>query len=154
MDGKRYNIYISETDQVEGIETIVRAKGWSKSDVFREALRTYLRQDAISNELAQFERRQAVTFREQGRFTQRLRTDLQILMAFFDLFARSYYVHTPSVPPEAVDAAATSAKLRYERLLQQLPEVLQGATGLIQVSVGLDAGFDSLDQKLASDASF
>jgi hypothetical protein len=53
-----------------------------------------------------------------------------------------------------VDAAATSAKLRYERLLQQLPEVLQGATGLIQVSVGLDAGFDSLDQKLASDASF
>jgi hypothetical protein len=142
MDGKRYNIYISETEQVEGIEAIVKAKGWSKSDVFREALRAYLRHDAISCELAQFERRQAATFREQGRQMQRLRNDLQILMAFFDLFARSYYVHTPSVPPEAVDAAATSAKLRYERLLQQLPDVLQGATGLINVSVGLDIGFD------------
>jgi hypothetical protein len=143
MDGKRYNIYISEAEQVEGIEAIVKSKGWSKSDVFREALRTYLRHDAISTELTQFERRQAATFRELGRQTQRLRTDLQILMAFFDLFARSYYVHTPTVPSEAVDAAATSAKLRYERLLQQLPKVLQGATGLIQVSVGLDTGFDS-----------
>jgi hypothetical protein len=75
-------------------------------------------------------------------------------MAFFDLFARSYYVHAPSVPPEAVGAAATTAKLRCQRLLRQRPDVLPGASGLIRVSVGLDAGFESLDQKLASDASF
>ena len=142
MGSRRYNIIVTETALVEGIEIMVKAKGWSKSDVFREAVRAYLRQNAISSELAEFERRQAATFREQGRQVRQLRTELQILMAFFDLFARSYYVHTPPVPPEAVDASATSAKLRYERLLQQLPGMFQGVTGLINVSADFDAGFD------------
>lgn len=142
MGSRRYNIIVTETALVEGIEVIVKAKGWSMSDVFREAVRLYLRQNAISSELAEFERRQAASFREHGRQMRQLRTDLQILMAFFDLFARSYYVHTPPVPPEAVDASATSAKLRYERLLRQLPGMFQGATGLINVSANLDTGFD------------
>lgn len=153
MRAKRYCIYISEQQLIDAIEAMARVKGWSKNDVFREALRTYLRQDAIATELAEFERRQAATFREQGRHMRRLKNDFQILMAFFDLFARSYYVHTPSVPQEAVESAAASAKLRYERLFQQLPGVLQGATGLIQVSVGLDAQFDSEAKILATDAS-
>jgi hypothetical protein len=143
MDRRRYNLILSESELVEGIEAIVKAKGWSMTDVFREAVRAYLRQNAITSELGEFERRQAATFREQGRQIRQLRSEFQILMAFFDLFARSYYVHTPPVPPEAVNASATSAKLRYERLLQQLPGVLQGATGLINVSVSVDAGFDS-----------
>ena len=143
MKRRRYNFIISETDLIEGMEAMVKAKGWSKTDVFREAVRDYLRQNAISSELAEFERRQAATFREQGRQMRQLRSDFQILMAFIDLFARSYYVHTPPVPPEAVDASATSAKLRYEKLLQQLPSVLQGVTGLIDVSVHLDGDFDS-----------
>jgi hypothetical protein len=44
--------------------------------------------------------------------------------------------------------AATSAKPRFERLLGQRPDTLQGGnqTGLIQVPVALDAGFDSPDQ--------
>jgi hypothetical protein len=55
VDGRRYNIYVSETEQVDGgIEAIVSGKGWSKSDIFREAFRTYVRQDANSNDLAQF----------------------------------------------------------------------------------------------------
>ena len=143
MGGKRYNIYVSEPELVAGIEGIVKAKGWSRNDVFREAVRTYLRLDPISSELAELERRQAATFREQARKLRQLRTELQILMGFFDLFARSYYVHTPMVPPEAVDAAAASARLRYERLLQQLPSVFEGATGLVQVSASLDTGLES-----------
>jgi hypothetical protein len=153
MNAKRYCVYISEQELIVAIEAIVQAKGWSKNDVFRESLRTYLRQDAITVELAEFERRQAATFREQGRHMRRLKNDFQILMAFFDLFARSYYVHTPSVPQEAVESAAASAKLRYERLLQQLPGVLQGATGLMQVSLGLNADFDSEAKILATDAN-
>lgn len=143
MKRRRYNFIISEADLIEGMEAMVKAKGWSKTDVFREAVRHYLRQNAISSELAEFERRQAAAFREQGRQMRQLRSDFQILMAFIDIFARSYYVHTPPVLPEAVDASATSAKLRYERLLQQLPSVLQGATGLIDVSSRLDGEFDS-----------
>ena len=68
--------------------------------------------------------------------------DLQIIMAFFDLFMRSYYVQTPTVPPEAFEGAAASAKLRYENLLRQLPKVLQGATGLASLAVKLDDGFE------------
>jgi hypothetical protein len=49
---------------------------------------------------------------------------LQIIMAFFDLFVRSYYVHAPTVPLEAFEGAADSAKLRNENLLRQLPKVL------------------------------
>lgn len=138
MSAKRYCVYVSDKDLMEGLEATASAKGWSRNDVFREALRTYLRQDAIRSELAEFECRMAATYRELDRQMKRLRNDLQILMAFFDLFTRSYFVHTPSIPAEAVDTAAVAAKLRYERLLRQLPEVLQGVTGLIRVSVNLD----------------
>jgi hypothetical protein len=143
MNGKRYSLYLSETENelVGAIEAAAKSKG-SQSAVFREALKAYFRTDLITHELAEFERRIAATYREQGRQMRRLRNDLQILIAFFDLFARSYYVHTPSVPAEAVDAAAAVAKLRYEKLLRQLPEVLQGATGLVSVSANLDNGFE------------
>jgi hypothetical protein len=47
MDDRRYNVYISETEQVEGIEATVRAKGWSEYDVLREVLKAYLRKDGI-----------------------------------------------------------------------------------------------------------
>jgi hypothetical protein len=47
MDGRRYNVYISETEQVEGIEATVRAKGWSECDVLREVLKAYVRKDGI-----------------------------------------------------------------------------------------------------------
>jgi len=138
MSAKRYCVYVSDKDLMEGLEATASAKGWSRNDVFREALRTYLRQDAIRSELGEFECRMAATYRELDHQMTRLRNELQILMAFFDLFTRSYFVHTPSIPAEAVDAAAAGAKLRYERLLRQLPEVLQGVTGLIRVSVNLD----------------
>ena len=74
---------------------------------------------------------------------RRLRNELQILMAFFDLFVRSCYVHTPTVPPEAVEGAAASAMLRYENLLRQLPNVLQGATGLAGLAVKPYDGFET-----------
>jgi hypothetical protein len=127
-------------DLMERLESTASAKGWSRNDVFREALRTYLRQDAIRSELSEFESRMAATCRELDRQMKRLRNDLQILMAFFDLFTRSYFVHTPSIPAAAVDTAAVGAKLRYERLLRQLPEVLQGVRGLISISANLDSG--------------
>lgn len=142
MGAKRYCVYISDKDLMEGLEAMASAKAWSRNDVFREAVRTYLRLDSISSELSEFERRQAATSRELGRQIRQLRNDFQLLMAFFDLFTRSYYFHTPPVPPEAVDASASSAKLRYERLLRQLPNVLQGATGLMSVSANIDAAFD------------
>ena len=59
MDGRRYNVIVSETALVEGIEVMVKAKRWSKSDVFREAVRVYLRENAIGSELAEFGCRQA-----------------------------------------------------------------------------------------------
>jgi hypothetical protein len=144
MNLKRYSLYLSDSHKelVEAIEAAAKDKG-SQSVVFREALKTYFRTDQITQELARFERRMAAAFREQDRQMRRLRNDLQILMAFFDLFARSYYVHTPTVPSEAVEGAAASARLRYEKLLRQLPEVLQGATGLAGLVVKLDDGFDA-----------
>lgn len=103
MNGRHCNIIVSETGLVEGIEAIVKAKGWSKSDVLHEAVRAYLRQNAINSELGKFERRQASTFQEQGRQMRQLRIDLQALMASFDVFARSNRVHTPPVLPATVD---------------------------------------------------
>jgi hypothetical protein len=47
MDGRRDIIYISESEQIEGIKATVRAKGWSKSDVLREVLKARLRQNGI-----------------------------------------------------------------------------------------------------------
>jgi hypothetical protein len=142
MNGKRYSLYLSDSHNglIEAIEAAAKDKG-SQSVVFREALKTYFRTDQITRELTGFERRMATAFLEQSRQMRRLRNDLQILMAFFDLFARSYYVHTPTVPSEAIEGATASARLRYENLLRQLPEVLQGATGLAGVSVKLDDSF-------------
>jgi hypothetical protein len=66
MDGRRYNICISETEQVEGIEAIVRAKGWSKRNVLRELLQVYLRKDGIYKELTKRRCPQVASFRKQG----------------------------------------------------------------------------------------
>lgn len=153
MGAKRYCVYISDKDLMEGLEAMASAKAWSRNDVFREAVRTYLTLDSISSELSEFERRQAATSRELGRQIQQLRNDFQLLMAFFDLFTRSYYVHTPPVPPEAVDASASSAKLRYERLLRQLPSMFQGESGLVGVSTNLESSVDSRSKTAAAEES-
>jgi hypothetical protein len=145
MNGKRYSLYLSDSHRelIEAIEKAGKDRG-SQSVVFREALKLYFRTDQIAQELAGFERRMAAAYREQDRQMRRLRNELQILMAFFDLFVRSYYVHTPTVPAEAVEGAAASAKLRYENLLRQLPKVLQGSTaGLAGLAVKFGDGFET-----------
>jgi hypothetical protein len=47
MDGRHDIIYISESEQIEGIKATVKAKGWSKSDALHEVLKARLRQDGI-----------------------------------------------------------------------------------------------------------
>jgi hypothetical protein len=51
-------------------------------------------------------------------------------MAFFDRFVRSYLVHTPPVPPEAIDAQAAAARDRYHKLMRDIPSALQNGEGL------------------------
>ena len=108
MDDGRYKIIVSETALVEGIEAMVKAKGWTKSNVVCEAVRTHLRQNAISWEHGEFDRHQAATFRGQDRRMRQLWTDSQFRMAFSDVSAQSNYFHTPPVLPEAGDASEAS----------------------------------------------
>jgi hypothetical protein len=141
---KQYSVYISDTDLGNAINEAVKSKtGWSYGDLFREAVIDYLRRDKIREELVELEKRQAASFSAMIKETRRVRGDLQIMLAFLDLFSKVYLLHTPKVPAEAQKESAINAKERYEKLIKQLPEVLQSAHGLVSVSLDLEQGFES-----------
>jgi len=110
----------------EKIESTAHERGWSISEVYREAIKDFFDKERLREEFSSYREMMESSFGETSKQINQLRNDMQVMMAFFDLFAKSYYLHTPAVPADAVELAIMNAKQRYEKLLKQLPEVIQG----------------------------
>lgn len=98
----------------------------------REALRAFLKQEDQKDDIDHLEARLVATLGRLGKDIRIARNDVHVCMAFIDTLARSFLLHTPPVPPEAVKASAASADERYERFLREVAKGLQGDTGLFE----------------------
>lgn len=103
----------------------------ARTDIVCEALAQYFKADAERESRDEMEARIAATLTRVLKDVMQGRNEVQLLTAMLDCFLRSYFLHTPPIPREAVDAAAAAAQERYRRLIRQVPEVMQGGGGVL-----------------------
>lgn len=138
-----HSVYNSDSELRGAIEALAKEREWSISDVYKEAVKEYLGKDRLRQEFGEFEKRIAASYRAMTKEQRRIRNDLEIFMAMFDLFIRSYFVHTPSVPPEAVEFAAADGWQRYEKLISQLPEMMRSGGGALGAAMAANMENDA-----------
>jgi len=121
----------------EKIESTAHERGWSISEVYREAIKDFFDKECLREEFVNYKDMTEASFNEVSKQITHLRNDIQVMMAFFDLFTKSYYLHTPAVLSDATDTdiAIVNAKQRYEKLIKQLPEAIQGQEGIFQALI-------------------
>ncbi len=95
----------------------------------REAIRDHLEADRRQGQLDRLEERVAATMGRTAKDVRVVRNDLHVVMAMVDCLVRTYLVHTPPVPSDALRAAAVAGDIRYEKFQKQLAAALQGGTG-------------------------
>jgi len=112
------------------------AKGRSVvvASVFREAVKFYLSHHGRGQAAEDPAIQASMRTRKQIRAMQ---NELHVVMAFLDMLVRTYLMHTPPLPEEAVDAQAASAEQRYRKLIDQLPLLIQSGEGLAGLSAVL-----------------
>lgn len=103
----------------------------ARTDIVCEALAQYFKANAERDSRDEMEARIAATLTRVLKDVMQGRNEVQLLTAMFDCFLRSYFIHTPPVPREALDASVAAAQHRYERLIRQVPEVMQGGGGVL-----------------------
>lgn len=139
----RHSIRINDPELYDSIERTAKERGWAISDLYREAIKEYLGRDQLKDDLAEFEKRVAASHRAVTKEQRRMRNDLEVMLALFDLFARSYFLHTPSVPPEAAEMAAQDGWRRYEKMRKQIAEMVRAQSGTLAIAKELNAELDS-----------
>lgn len=117
-------------DLANAVDQLAKERGMTFSAVVREALRDYLDHDKRQEKAEQLEARLAATMGRTRKDIRIARGDVHVVIAYIDSFIRSFLMHTPPVPADAVKAAAVSADARYNRFMQQVAKALQGETGL------------------------
>jgi hypothetical protein len=123
------------------VDAIAKDGRRTSTSVVADAIHHYLRDaDAAAHATKQIESI-AATLRAQQRETRRLRRDVQLLFASLDGLARLYLLHTPPVPPEALDGASASAAERYARFQSSLVEAVRGP-GLVALAERLSDAED------------
>ncbi len=118
---KQYGVRCSDNLQ-QKIEQASLARNLPVAHLFREAMRNYLNQDEIKNQMLDFEKRQIGNFRKLMRQMEKLTEEVEILMRLLDLFLKSYLLHTPPVAKHLQVSARAQAKTRYEKLMQTLAQ--------------------------------
>lgn len=115
------------------LEAAVEERGviGARTDIVCEALAQYFKANAERDSHEEMEARIAATLTRVLKDVMHGRNEVQLLTAMFDCYLRSYFMHTPPVPREAVDASAASAAARYDRLIRQIPEMMQGGGGVL-----------------------
>lgn len=139
---KQHTVRISDAELLQAIEGAAKEKGWAVADLYREAVKEYLGRDRLREEFAAFEKRVAASHRAVTREQRRIKNDLEVMLALFDLFARSYFMHTPPVPPEAVDLASKEAWERYEKMRSQVAQMVRAGSGVLAIATELNAEAD------------
>lgn len=120
----------------DAFERAAQERGGTVSAAGREAIREWIDRERVWKERDDLEARIAATMSRVMKDTLLVRNDMHLLMAFFDAFLRSYYLHTPPVPRDAIDAASVSAHDRYEKLMKQIPSLLQEGSGISMLADG------------------
>ncbi len=118
---KQYGVRCSDSLQ-QKIEQVVLSRNLPIAHLFREAIRNYLNQDEIKNQLLDFEKRQIGNFRKLMRQTEKLNVAMDALMHLTDLFLKSYLLHTPPVTENLLVQAKAQAKIRYEKIMHTLAQ--------------------------------
>lgn len=103
----------------------------ARTDIVCEALAHYFKANAERDSRDEMEARIAATLTRVLKDVMQGRNEVQLLTAMFDCFLRAYFMHTPPVPREAIDASVAAAQDRYARLIRQVPEVMQGGGGVL-----------------------
>ncbi|QYY27523.1 hypothetical protein [Diaphorobacter sp. MNS-0] len=138
----KHTVQVTDPEFKEAVEKAAKDKGWAIADVYREAVREYLGRDRLREEFAEFEKRVAASHRAVTREQRRIKNDLEVMLALFDLFTRSFFLHTPAVPPEAIDLASKEAWERYEKLRAQVAQMVRAGSGVLAIAAELNAEGD------------
>lgn len=125
---KRFDTRIP-TELYEAFHEAAKKRGGTPSAAAREAIREWVDRERVWSQRDDLEERIAATMTRVMKDIVLVRNDIHVQMAFFDAYMRSYFLHTPPVPREALDAAAAAAQDRYEKLLKQVPQLLQDGGG-------------------------
>lgn len=128
-------------DLIGEVDAIAKSERRSATSIVIDALHHYLRDADAAAEAAKQLDAIASTIRSQAREQRRLRRDVQLLFASLDGLARLYLLHTPPVPPEALDGASASAAERYARFQSSLVEAVRGP-GLVALAERLSDAED------------
>ena len=119
---------------LQKLEALLAERGGTRAAAVREAVRDWLQEERRRDEHDHLEARIAGSLSRTRKEISLVRNDVHVLMAFFDRFVRSYLVHTPPVPSEALDAQAVTANERYHKLMRDIPSALQNGEGLTALS--------------------
>lgn len=114
----------------EAVEALSKERGMTFSALVREALRGYLDEAKRQEKAEQLEARLAASMGRVRKDVRTTRGDVHVVLAYLDCLIRSFLMHTPPVPPEAIKAAAAAADPRYARFMDNVAKSLQGETGL------------------------
>lgn len=117
-------------DLYASAEALAKERNLTLSALIREALRDHLDADRRQEQADSLEARLVASMERLSKDVRIGRNDVHVLMALLDSLVRSFLLHTPPVPPEAVDAAAASADLRYGAFMRNTVGAIQGETGL------------------------
>ncbi|MCD0253096.1 hypothetical protein JWH16_04405 [Xanthomonas campestris pv. campestris] len=98
----------------------------------REALRDRVEAERRRDEADSLEARFVATMQRTQQDVRLVRNDVHVVMAYVDSLVRSFLLHTPPVPPEAVKAAAAAGDQRYARFMKNVRDALQGGAGLFE----------------------
>lgn len=119
---------------LERMEAVAKQRSMAVASVIREAA------DAHLNRLGRGRASEDPAVQAATRTAKQIRAmqnELHVVMAFLDMLMRTFLLHMPPVPEEAVDAQAAAAEQRYRKLIEQLPLLLQSGEGLAGLSEAL-----------------
>ena len=126
------------TDELaQQLEQLAIARGHKTSTVIRDALRHYMDRERQLDHIESLEARMVASMERLAKNDRILRNDLHVLMGMVHTLVRTYLLHTPPIPPEAVEAAAASARDREAKFMKMVVASVQG--GGPDVLADLDA---------------
>lgn len=117
-------------DLEEKLVAIAKERGGTVQAAIREAVRDYVNRESLIAERDALEARIAGTLSRTRKDIGLVRNEVHVLMALVDRFIRSYLLHTPPVPADAMDAQAATASDRYQKLMREIPAALQNGDAL------------------------